>query len=57
MVDKGSLKLFLLSYADNIISFSEIEKGLQNGITILNAYCYRWNLHVNISKTKMVCYI
>ena len=29
---------------------------MQNGINILNAYCNRWKLKVNISKTKVVVF-
>ena len=43
-------------YADGITLFSETEEGLQNGINILNAYCNRWKLQVNISKTKVVIF-
>ena len=55
-IDIGSLKLLLLLYADDITLFSETEEGLQNGINILNAYCNRWKLKVNISKTKVVVF-
>ena len=55
-VDIGSLKLLLLLYADDITLFSETGEGLQNGINILNAYCNRWKLRVNSSKTKVVVF-
>ena len=55
-IDIGSLKLLLLLYADDITLFSETEEGLRNGINILNAYCNRWKLKVNISKTKVVVF-
>ena len=50
-VDTGMLKLFVLFYADDIVILSESETGLQNGLDLLECYCDRWKLQVNISKT------
>ena len=50
-VDIGMLKLFVLFYADDIVILSESETGLQNGLALLECYCDRWKLQVNISKT------
>ena len=55
-VDIGVLKLFLLLYADDIVIFSETEKGLQTGLDILYAYCQSWKLKVNIQKTKVMVF-
>ena len=50
------LKLFVLLYAYIIVILSENETGLQNGLDLLECYCDRWKLQVNISKTKaMIC--
>ena len=55
-VDIGVLKLFLLLYADDIVIFSETEKGLQTGLDILYAYCQSWKFKVNIQKTKVMVF-
>ena len=55
-VDIGVLKLFLLLYADDIVIFSESEKGLQTGLDILYAFCQSWKLKVNIQKTKVMVF-
>ena len=55
-VDIGILKLFLLLYADDIVTFSETEQGLQAGLDILHDYCQSWKLKVNIQKTKIIVF-
>ena len=55
-VDIGMLKLFLLLYADDIVLFSESEKGLQHGLNLLEKYCDKWKLQVNINKTKVMIF-
>ena len=41
-IEIGMLKLLLLLYADDIVIFSELEAGLQQGLDILENYCGRW---------------
>ena len=53
-IDIGSIKLFLLLYADDMTIFSETEVGLQQGLKILETYCNRWKLTVNKDKTKIM---
>ena len=55
-VDLGMLKLFLLLYADDIVLFAESEVGLQNGLDLLDEYCAKWKLCVNINKTKIMIF-
>ena len=38
IIDIGTLKLFLLLYADNIVIFSERSKGLQKALNTLYNY-------------------
>ena len=52
----GMLKLFLLLYADDIVIFSENEEGLQNGLNLLEQYCDKWKLQVNVNKTKVMIF-
>ena len=50
------LKLFLLLYADDIVLFSDCEKGLQDRLNSLYTYCNKWKLVVNIKKTKVTIF-
>ena len=52
----GMLKLFLLLYTDDIVIFSESEAGLQQGLDILENYCGRRKLCVNVNKTKVMIF-
>ena len=53
-IDIGLIKLFILLYADDI--FSGSAEGLQEGLNFLDAYCKRWKLKVNTSKTKVMVF-
>ena len=44
-VDIGSLKLFLLLYADDMTIFAETPAALQKGLDTLKSYCNRWKLN------------
>ena len=50
------IKLFILLYADDIVIFSGSAEGLQEGLNFLDAYCKRWKLKVNTSKTKVMVF-
>ena len=50
------LELFLLLYADDIVLLSETETGLQQGLDLLEQYCDKWKLTVNINKTKIMVF-
>ena len=41
----------VLMYADDIVLLSKSKIGLQNCLNILNSYCSRWKLTVNMSKS------
>jgi hypothetical protein len=45
-----------LLYADDIILLSESAKGLHKSLDILKTYCDKWNLKVNIGKTKVIVF-
>ena len=51
-IDIGMVKLLLLLYADDIELFGNTPDELQISLNILDEYCNRWRLTVNISKTK-----
>ena len=50
------LKLYILMYADDICILSHTEEGLQNGLNILQGYCEKWKLSVNVTKTKVMVF-
>lgn len=55
-IDIGTLKLFVLLYADDLILFAKSAEGLQNSLNILDSYCDRWKLVVNTQKTKIMIF-
>ena len=50
------IKLYTLLYADDTILISESPEDLQCMLNALNAYCQKWKLQVNASKTKIVIF-
>ena len=50
------LQLYLLLFADDAVLFSETREGLQNHLINLENYCRKWNLTVNVPKTKIVVF-
>jgi hypothetical protein len=55
-VDINNFKMFLLLYADDIVLLSKTPVDLQNGLNVLENYCQRWKLKVNIEKTKIMVF-
>jgi hypothetical protein len=45
-----------LLYADDMLLLSHSEEGLQKSLDILDAYCHKWQLVVNTSKTKIMIF-
>ena len=52
----NDIQLPCLLYADNLVIFSETATGLQNALSNLEAYCNKWSLDVNVSKTKILIF-
>ncbi|XP_033745472.1 uncharacterized protein LOC117330985 [Pecten maximus] len=50
------LNLFILMYADDTVLFTEDANDLQNMLDCLQTYSDKWNLTVNINKTKIVVF-
>ena len=50
------LSIYLLSFADDAVIFSETPKGLQKSLDNFEIYCKKWNLTVNVQKTKVVVF-
>ena len=45
-----------LLYADDLVIVSESDSGLQNGIFKLQDYCVKWNLEINLDKTRIMIF-
>ena len=50
------LSIYLLLFADDAVIISETPSGLQKSLDNLECYCKRWNLTVNVEKTKIVVF-
>ena len=50
------LQLYLFLFADDAVVFSETRERLQNNLINLENYCRKWNLTVNVPKTKIVVF-
>ena len=50
------LSIYLLLFADDAVLFSDTIEGLQSSLNNLESYCNKWNLEVNVDKTKIVVF-
>ena len=50
------LHISCLMYADDIVLISKTAKGLQTLLCRLEDFCKKWNLKVNINKTKIIIF-
>ena len=50
------VKIFMLLYADDIVVFANTPEELQRGLNLLNEYCKRWKLTINVAKTKILVF-
>ena len=55
-VEIQDINLFLLLFADDLVLFSETPEGLQQMLNSLYSYTKKWNLKVNVEKTKIVIF-
>jgi exonuclease III len=51
-VELNNMYLSSLSWADDLVLFSETKTGLQNSLDKLDTYCQKWGLSVNTAKSK-----
>ena len=49
-------RISTLSFADDLVILSETSKGLQLALKKLEDYCHKWQLTVNIQKTKFLIF-
>ena len=50
------LSIYLLLFADDAVLISESAEGLQSSMNNLFEYCTKWNITVNVDKTKIVIF-
>ena len=50
------LPISCLLYADDLVLLSETPEGLQNALNVLNSFCNKWFLTVNLPKTKYLVF-
>jgi len=55
-INVDMFKLFLISYADDIVIFVNSKEQLQLNVDALYEYCQRWKMIVNINKTKVMVF-
>ena len=48
--------LFALLYADDVTIFSDTPVGLQRLIGVLECFCLKWKLSVNMSKSQIIVF-
>ena len=50
------IEVFLLMYADDIVFVVNTVLGLERKINILEIFCEKWGMEVNLKKTKVVVF-
>lgn len=53
-IEINSTNLHLLLFADDLVLLADTPAGLQKSIQILGDYCSKWNLRINMEKTKVM---
>ena len=49
-------KIGCLLFADDLLILSESKAGLQNSVNNLEKYCDKWQLNLNVNKTKTMIF-
>jgi len=52
----GNIRLKILLYADDIVIITDHPLSLQYNINIIERYCERWNLELNLQKSKIMVF-
>ena len=53
-IEINSTPVCLLLFADDLVLLSDLSTGLQKSIQILGDYCSKWDLRINLEKTKVI---
>ena len=56
LTELGNAVIRCLMYADDLVLISTSRNGLQHQLDILQEYCQKWHLTVNIQKTKVMAF-
>eukprot|EP00745_Piridium_sociabile_P003656 TRINITY_DN12129_c0_g1_i1.p1 TRINITY_DN12129_c0_g1~~TRINITY_DN12129_c0_g1_i1.p1 ORF type:complete len:116 (+),score=11.72 TRINITY_DN12129_c0_g1_i1:177-524(+) len=49
-------QMCILLYADDTVLFAESPTSLQRAIDAMHEYCLKWDLRINVSKTKVMIF-
>jgi hypothetical protein len=49
-------QMCILLYADDTVLFAESPTSLQSAIDAMHEYCLKWDLRINVSKTKVMIF-
>ena len=52
-VNTGHVRMFLLLYADDTVIISENRQDLRLGLDIVEHYCNKWKMILDIKKTNI----
>lgn len=55
-VNLNNMSLSCLMFADDLLLLSESAEGLQKSLEKLSNYCKKWQLSININKTKVIVF-
>ena len=55
-INIGTINIYILLYADDIIMFGNSPEDLQKSLATLEDYCSKWKLTVNTNKTKIMVF-
>ena len=50
------IQIYMLLFADDTVLFAESQKDMQTLLDMLHQYCCKWNISVNIDKTKTMVF-
>ena len=53
-IDGNGYKVCILLYADDLVFFADNEKDLQTLLELMHAWCIKWRLSMNITKSNIV---
>ena len=56
LITLNNEKVSCLLYADDIVLLNESKTGLEKSLSLVENYCNKWQLNVNISKTKILIF-
>lgn len=55
-VNVNNSRIDCLMYADDIVLLSDTKEGLQNRINVLQTFCNKWCLNINLKKTNILIF-